>query len=100
MCGVEPGGVRTKYATTSSLQRMPTRHPAYDWPGGATSGMLAFMDNMYGFACGVCGGGGGGGEDVRGGGGGGRIPIRVPLGRDSWGMVVAETERVRGELEE
>lgn len=33
-------------------------------------------------------------------GGGGRIPIRVPLGRDSWGMVVAETERVRGELEE
>ncbi|KAI2783036.1 NAD(P)-binding protein [Daldinia loculata] len=74
VCGVEPGGVRTKYATTSSLQRMPTRHPAYDWPGGATSGMLAFMDNM--------------------------IPIRVPLGRDSWGMVVAETERVRGELEE
>ncbi|KAI0131249.1 NAD(P)-binding protein [Daldinia grandis] len=98
VCNVEPGGVRTKY-TTSSLQRMP-RHAAYDRPEGATSGMLAFMDNAdlhEGFAR---------PEEVAEriyavvGTGGRRIPIRVPLGRDSWGMVAAETERVRGELEE
>ncbi|KAI1655815.1 NAD(P)-binding protein [Daldinia decipiens] len=97
ICNVEPGGVRTKY-TTTSLQRMP-RHEAYDRAGGGTSQMLAFMDNEElhaGFA---------GTEEVAERiyavvGTGRGIPIRVPLGRDSWEMVAAETERVRGQLEE
>ncbi|KAI8963405.1 NAD(P)-binding protein [Daldinia sp. FL1419] len=97
ICNVEPGGVKTNY-TTSSLQRLP-RHPAYDRPDGATTAMLAFMDTPAlhaGFA---------GADEVAERiyavvGSGKRIPIRVPLGKDSWGMVMAETERVKEELEE
>ncbi|KAI1101915.1 NAD(P)-binding protein [Jackrogersella minutella] len=98
VCNVEPGGVRTRYAT-SSLKRM-SRHPAYEGvPDGATNGMLAFMEAAElheGFAE---------PEEVARGiyavvGRGRRIPIRVPLGRDAWGMVMAEIERVKEDLEE
>ncbi|KAI1800832.1 NAD(P)-binding protein [Daldinia bambusicola] len=97
VCCAEPGGVRTNYVSTASANRLP-RHPAYDRPDGPTTQMLAFMDAPAlhgGFAspeeiaekiyCVVAGG---------------KIPIRVPLGKDSWGMVMAETEKVRRELEE
>ncbi|KAI0831587.1 NAD(P)-binding protein [Hypoxylon sp. FL0890] len=93
---VEPGGVRTNY-TTSSLKRMP-RHPAYvEDPNCATNGMLAFMDDAKAhevFAK---------PEEVaeaiyRVVGSGRRIPIRVPLGRDAWGMIMKEVERVKEDL--
>ncbi|KAI1461097.1 NAD(P)-binding protein [Annulohypoxylon moriforme] len=95
---VEPGGTKTKYAG-ENLRRME-RHPAYEGEeGSATTGMLAFMDRPElheGFAS--------AGEVAEGVyrvvGSGRRIPIRVPLGRDSWAMVMAEVERVKGDLEE
>ncbi|OTB05396.1 hypothetical protein M426DRAFT_21988 [Hypoxylon sp. CI-4A] len=93
---IEPGGVKTKYAT-SSLQRLP-RHPAYAQdPNSATTAMLGFMDTPELHAVFASP------EEVAGGiygvvGGGRRIPIRVPLGRDAWGMVMKETEKVREEL--
>ncbi|KAI1471906.1 NAD(P)-binding protein [Daldinia caldariorum] len=99
VCCVEPGGVRTSYATTALARRLPRRHAAYDRADGPTTRMLAFMDALElhaGFAS--------AGEiaekiyEVVG--GGRKIPIRVPLGKDSWGMVMAETEKVRRELEE
>ncbi|KAI1139688.1 NAD(P)-binding protein [Hypoxylon sp. FL0543] len=93
---VEPGGVRTNYAT-SSLRRMP-RHPAYAAdPEGATNAMLAFMEDeaaheAFARPAEVA-------EAVyRVVGSGRRIPIRVPLGRDSWGMVMKEVERVKEDL--
>ncbi|KAI1095480.1 NAD(P)-binding protein [Rostrohypoxylon terebratum] len=95
---VEPGGTRTKYAG-ENLRRMP-RHPAYEGdPRGATTAMLGFMD-----APALHGGFASAGEVAEGiyrvVGSGRRIPIRVPLGRDSWAMVMAEVERVKGDLEE
>ncbi|KAI2473379.1 NAD(P)-binding protein [Annulohypoxylon bovei var. microspora] len=95
---VEPGGTRSRYAN-ENLRRMP-RHPAYEAdPEGATSAMLAFMDSPE-----LHGGFASAGEVARAiyrvVGSGRRIPIRVPLGRDAWGMVMAEVERVKGDLEE
>ncbi|KAI1411715.1 NAD(P)-binding protein [Hypoxylon sp. FL1857] len=93
---VEPGGVRTNY-TTSSLKRME-RHPAYaDDPNCATNAMLVFMDDAKAhevFAK---------PEEVAEAiykvvGSGKRIPIRVPLGRDAWGMIMNEVERVKEDL--
>ncbi|KAI1388344.1 NAD(P)-binding protein [Hypoxylon trugodes] len=95
ICNVEPGGVLTKY-TTTSLKRMP-RHPAY--LEGPTTDLLKFMDDtethklfaspeqvaqaIYGVV-----------------GSGRRIPVRIPMGRDAWGIVMSEVERVKEELEE
>ncbi|KAI0900444.1 NAD(P)-binding protein [Annulohypoxylon nitens] len=95
---VEPGGTKTRYAG-ENLRRME-RHPAYVGdPRSATTAMLGFMDTPAlheGFAS---------AEEVAEGiyrvvGSGRKIPIRVPLGRDSWAMVMAEVERVKGDLEE
>ncbi|KAI1210600.1 uncharacterized protein F4807DRAFT_421983, partial [Annulohypoxylon truncatum] len=95
---VEPGGTKTRYVG-ENMRRMP-RHPAYaEDPQSATTGMLKFMDTpeMHeGFASAA---------EVAEGvytvvGSGRRIPIRVPLGRDSWRMVMAEVERVKADLEE
>ncbi|KAI0884738.1 NAD(P)-binding protein [Annulohypoxylon maeteangense] len=94
---VEPGGTRTRYAG-ENLRRME-RHPEYIGEGGATTGMLEFMERRE-----LHGGFASAGEVAEGVyrvvGAGGRIPIRVPLGRDSWGMVMAEVERVKADLEE
>ncbi|KAI1381499.1 NAD(P)-binding protein [Hypoxylon crocopeplum] len=98
VCNVEPGGVATKF-TTSSLQRLP-RHPAYEADSKCgTNVMLAFMDNPAahaGFAK---------AEEAAEAiysivGSGRRIPIRVPLGKDAWTMVKEEVDNVNVDLEE
>ncbi|KAI1403796.1 NAD(P)-binding protein [Hypoxylon fuscum] len=92
---VEPGGVRTNYATTS-LQTMETRHPAY--AGGATGAMLDFMADTARHAAfapadsvarGIC-------EVV---GSGRRIPIRVALGTDAYGLISQEVDKMKANLE-
>ncbi|XXG97683.1 hypothetical protein Hte_003990 [Hypoxylon texense] len=99
VCNVEPGGVRTNYATTS-LRRLEPRHPAYE--GGATDAMLAFVGNTEaheGFARpesvarAVC-------EIVGCGGKGKGIPMRVALGSDSYGLVRQKIEKQLQDMEE
>ncbi|KAH8678028.1 retinol dehydrogenase 8 [Xylariales sp. PMI_506] len=98
LCNIEPGGVKTNYAT-ASLQMMEKRHPAYSDPSFPSNVLLDHMRDerwretwaepsdvaraMY--------------EVVS---RGQRIPIRLPLGPDSWGMLVAEVEKCRREFDE
>ncbi|KAL7624384.1 hypothetical protein AAE478_005948 [Parahypoxylon ruwenzoriense] len=98
VCNVEPGGVRTKYA--SSIRRAEPRHPAYVAdPGLGTNRLLAFMADEEAHAAFAEA------ADVasamyelvsR----GGRIPIRLPLGRDAYGMLAAEVDKVKADIEE
>ncbi|KAK3708127.1 hypothetical protein LTR37_011631 [Vermiconidia calcicola] len=97
LCCIEPGGIRTNYAS-SSMKMMEARHPAYADPSFPTNVVIGYMRDpasrdtwaepeavakaMW--------------EVV---GRGGRIPVRVPLGRDAWGMVMEDVERTREELE-
>ncbi|KAK3700199.1 hypothetical protein LTR37_016078 [Vermiconidia calcicola] len=97
LCCIEPGGIKTNYAS-SSMKMMEKRHPAYSDPGFPTNAVISAMRDpasreswaepeavakaMW--------------EVV---GRGERIPVRVPLGRDAWGMVMEDVERTRGELE-
>ena len=98
LCNVEPGGVKTKYAT-SSLKMMEERHPAYGDPSYPTNALLSYMTDpksretwaepgavaaaMYKIVS-----------------RGERIPIRVPLGVDAWSMIMADIRNVGKELEE
>lgn len=102
VCNVEPGGVQTRYAT-SSLKLLEPRHPAY--AGGATDAMLGFIGNREAhkvFArpesvavavCEIVGGGGGEGRRRR-------IPMRVPLGSDAYGLIRQKIERQLQDMEE
>ena len=97
LCNVEPGGVKTKYAT-SSLRMMEHRHPAYGDPSFPTNALLAYMADpksretlaepasiaaaMYQIVS-----------------RGEQIPIRVPLGQDSWEMIMADVKETQRELE-
>ncbi|TRX89220.1 hypothetical protein FHL15_009918 [Xylaria flabelliformis] len=98
LCNIEPGGVKTNYAT-SSLKKMAKRHPAYENPSYPTNQMLSYMlveENRSLWA-----------EPTalaaaihrvvsR----GGRIPIRVPLGADAWGLIAKDLEDVKKDLDE
>ncbi len=96
-CLVEPGGVKTNYAT-SSLQAIPV-HPAYAAPDMPTRVLEAYIASpemtqnwadpaaiaaaMY--------------EVVA---RGQVIPLRLPLGPDAWGMLKAEVAKIDEALEE
>ncbi|KAF3061942.1 hypothetical protein GL218_03290 [Daldinia childiae] len=98
LCNIEPGGVKTNYAT-SSLKHMAKRHPAYADPNYPTNLLLAYtLDEehrkfwsepsdlaaaMYKIVS-----------------RGQRIPIRVPLGADSWGMIAKDLEDTKKDLED
>ncbi|KAF2109665.1 short-chain dehydrogenase/reductase-like protein SDR [Lophiotrema nucula] len=106
-CCVEPGGVKTRYAETStstsaSKDGARERHPAYLDSGLATNVMRRYKESaeatrgwaepekvvaaIYGI--------------VRDGVGEGRdIPLRVPLGSDSWGMQRLAAEQSLRDLE-
>ncbi|KAI5924906.1 NAD(P)-binding protein [Camillea tinctor] len=98
LCNIEPGGVKTNYATTS-LQHMAKRHPAYADPSYPTNQLLAYVVNednhktwakpqeiaaaMYHIVS-----------------RGQRIPIRVPLGSDSYSLITKDLEENRKLLDE
>ncbi|KAI0509139.1 NAD(P)-binding protein [Xylaria bambusicola] len=98
MCSLEPGGVKTNFAT-SSLKSVAKRHPAYADPSYPAKQLLDYIKSEQGRAFWA--------EPMalakailelvsR----GQRIPIRLPLGPDAWGMVVKDVESTQKELEE
>ncbi|GAW15767.1 hypothetical protein ANO14919_051870 [Xylariales sp. No.14919] len=95
---LEPGGTTTEYLGRS-FKTMATRHSAYAAPTMPTNQMLSLIGNMEirkGFSS---------ADDIARGmwellTRGKKIPIRVPLGKDSWDMVMYETGNVKKELEE
>ncbi|KAF2271139.1 short-chain dehydrogenase [Lojkania enalia] len=102
---VEPGGVRTGYADTSTSSMIAgdgTRHPAYRDPRLATNRMLEYKRSAEGtknwaeaemVAAAIYR------VVSEGVGDQGEIPLRVPLGSDSWGMLKGATETTLEELE-
>ncbi|PYH49605.1 SDR family oxidoreductase [Aspergillus saccharolyticus JOP 1030-1] len=99
LCNIEPGGVKTNYATTSLKFMSQGRHPAYADPSYPSNRLREYVgkeENRRAWA-----------EPeaiaramVNVVSRGGRIPIRVPLGADSYGMILAELESIRRDLEE
>ncbi|KAM7198442.1 hypothetical protein V8F20_006203 [Naviculisporaceae sp. PSN 640] len=109
-CLVEPGGVQTNYATTSmvtpgSHPEAVKIHPAYvkeDTPSRVLEKFIgdegarrlwADADRIAEVIYGVVG-------DFEGKGEGKRIPLRVPLGGDAWGVLKMENEKAARELDE
>jgi len=97
LTNIEPGGVKTNYATTSL--KMTKRHPAYDQPTYPTNFLLSHMrkeENRrlwaepHDLASAIY-------HVVS---RGERIPIRVPLGADSWGMIAKDLENTKKDLDE
>ncbi|KAI1373179.1 NAD(P)-binding protein [Hypoxylon crocopeplum] len=98
LCNIEPGGVQTDYATTS-LKHMAKRHPAYSDPSYPTNLLLTYMLSEQGrsswsepsaIAAAIY-------HIVS---RGQRIPIRVPLGADAWGMIAKDLEDTKKDLDE
>ncbi|KAI4114599.1 MAG: hypothetical protein LQ345_004653 [Seirophora villosa] len=98
LTNIEPGGVKTNYAT-SSLKPTANRHPAYSDPNTPTNQLLGYMQSGQGrsmwaepsaLAAAIY-------QIVA---RGSRIPIRVPLGADAWGMLSADLEGIKKELDE
>ncbi|KAI4194590.1 MAG: hypothetical protein LQ350_007679 [Teloschistes chrysophthalmus] len=98
LTNIEPGGVKTNYAT-SSLKPMAKRHPAYSDPSAPTNQLLGYMQSEQGrsmwaepsaLAAAIY-------QVV---GRGTRIPIRVPLGADAWGMISKDLEDIKKDLDE
>ncbi|KAI9701469.1 MAG: hypothetical protein M1836_001524 [Candelina mexicana] len=98
LTNIEPGGVKTNYAT-SSLKRTAKRHPAYSDPSSPTNQLMGYMQSEQGrsmwaepsaLAAAIY-------QVV---GRGLRIPIRVPLGADAWGMVSKDLEDIKKDLDE
>ena len=99
LCLIEPGGVKTNYSTSSLKEMINGRHPAYANPNYATNVLLEYMGKaenrstwtspeaiaaaMYKIVS-----------------RGQRIPIRVPLGADSYGLIMMDLEHVRKDLDE
>ncbi|PWY88753.1 NAD(P)-binding protein [Aspergillus sclerotioniger CBS 115572] len=99
LCNIEPGGVKTNYATTSLKSMAKGRHPAYADPTYPTSVLLEYKSKeenrrlwaepdaiaaaIYRLVS-----------------RGERIPIRVPLGADARGMILMDLEGVKRDLEE
>jgi NAD(P)-dependent dehydrogenase (short-subunit alcohol dehydrogenase family) len=97
---VEPGGVKTNYAATSSSNSSGhDPSSAYSDPNLPTNQLIAYVANpeatknwaevervvqvLYEFV-----------EK------GGKMPLRLPLGSDAWGMLSQKVERERRELED
>ncbi|KAI0169300.1 NAD(P)-binding protein [Hypoxylon sp. FL1284] len=98
LCNIEPGGVETNFAT-SSLKHMANRHPAYADPSYPTNVLLVYKLSEQGrstwaepsaMAAAIY-------HIVS---RGQRIPIRVPLGPDAWGMIAKDLEDVKKDLDE
>lgn len=98
LCNIAPGGVKTNYAT-SSLKHMAERHPAYENPSYPTNFLLSYLLSEQGrnlwaepsaLAAAI--------DRVvnR----GDRIPIRVPLGANAWGIIVKDLEDIKTDLDE
>ncbi|KFY26652.1 hypothetical protein V493_03959 [Pseudogymnoascus sp. VKM F-4281 (FW-2241)] len=99
LCNIEPGGVKTNYATSSLKTMAKGRHPAYADPAYPTNALLEYMGKeenrsswaepdaiaaaMYRLIS-----------------RGQRIPIRVPLGADAYGMITMDIESIKNDLEE
>ena len=96
-CLIEPGGVKTDYATRSMVTVEP--HPAYAAPDTPTRLIEKYMEDpqatknwadvgsvakaIYAIAA-----------------GGKAIPLRVPLGPDAWGMLKMENDKAGQMLDE
>lgn len=98
LTNIEPGGVKTNYAT-SSLVPMAKRHPAYSDPSAPTNQLLGYVQTEQGrsmwaepsaLAAAI----------YRVVGRGLRIPIRVPLGADAWGLISKDLEDIKKDLDE
>ncbi|RYO79904.1 hypothetical protein DL762_007911 [Monosporascus cannonballus] len=88
----------TNYATTS-LEHMAKQHPAYTDPSYPTNALVAYMQSEQNrstwaepsaVAAAIY-------QAVS---RGKRIPIRVPLGHDSWGMIAKDLEDIKRNLDE
>ncbi|KAF3808505.1 putative oxidoreductase [Colletotrichum gloeosporioides] len=95
---IEPGGVKTNYAT-SSLKMMKGRHPAYSDPSFPANALLGYIQSEQGrstwteprdLAVAIY-------AVVS---SGNRVPIRVPLGPDAWGLLNSDLESIRKDLDE
>ncbi|KAI1770586.1 short-chain dehydrogenase, partial [Hypoxylon cercidicola] len=98
LCNIEPGGVKTNYAT-SSLKPTAERHTAYSDPSYPANKLLRHIASeegralwaepstiaaaMYQVVS----------REKR-------IPIRVPLGSDAWGMIARDLENTKANLDE
>ncbi|KAL8710176.1 MAG: hypothetical protein Q9220_005259 [cf. Caloplaca sp. 1 TL-2023] len=95
---IEPGGVKTNYAT-SSLKAIEHKHQAYADPNSPTNQLVGYMQSGQGRSMWsepsalaaaiyqICSRGS-------------RIPIRLPLGGDAWGMLDADLKTIKKELDE
>ncbi|KAF4827903.1 putative oxidoreductase [Colletotrichum tropicale] len=95
---IEPGGVKTNYAT-SSLKMMKGRHPAYSDRSSPANALLGYIQSEQGrstwteprdLAVAIY-------AVVS---SGNRVPIRVPLGPDAWGLLNSDLESIRKDLDE
>ena len=98
LTNIEPGGVKTNYAT-SSLKTMAKRHPAYSDPSTPANQLLSYVQtekcrSMWAEPSAVAA------AILHVVGRGSRIPIRVPLGADSYGMILKDLEDTKKDLEE
>ncbi|PYH96676.1 short-chain dehydrogenase [Aspergillus ellipticus CBS 707.79] len=99
LCNIEPGGVKTNYATSSMKMLENGRHPAYAAdPSYPTNMLLAYKKDEKSRSSWAEP------EAVAGAlyhlvSRGQRIPIRVPLGADAWGMISMELEKIKTEFE-
>ena len=98
LINIEPGGVKTNYAT-SSLKPMAKRHSAYSDPSAPINQLLGYMQSEQGrgmwaepsaLAVAIY-------HVVS---RGLRISIRIPLGSDAWGLISKDLEDIRKDLEE
>jgi hypothetical protein len=97
LTNIEPGGVKTNYATTSF--KMTERLPAYDQPTYPTNFLLSHMtkeenQSLWAEPHKVAS------AIYRVVSQGKRIPIRVPLGADAWGMIIYDLENTKKDLDE
>ncbi|OBT62582.1 hypothetical protein VE03_07371 [Pseudogymnoascus sp. 23342-1-I1] len=99
LSNIEPGGVKTNYATSSLKKMAEGRHPAYSDPTYPTNALLGYMGKeenrsswaepdaiaaaMYRLVS-----------------RGQRIPIRVPLGADAYGMITMDIDSIKKDLDE
>lgn len=99
LSNIEPGGVKTNYATTSLKMMARGRHPAYADPTFPTNALLGYMmqeesrstwaepDAIAAALYRVVSRGQ-------------RIPIRVPLGADAFGMILSDLQDIQKDLDE
>ncbi|KAI1435847.1 NAD(P)-binding protein [Xylaria sp. CBS 124048] len=95
---IEPGGIKTNYATTS-LKVMAKSHPAYADPSFPANVLRAYVTDescraLWAEPSDVAA------AIYRVTSRGQRIPLRVPLGSDAWGMIATDLDEMKKDLEE